>query len=165
VSITVTSGTIKAFDLGQPKQDFTIGEAFDQYGNQLNTYKFSENVASVDFKTPLTAGQSIWWTISTNVAGMIVNDTTNPGNYGMQFIPQWDTSVGISDVRVQIVLRRCASCEVKTTEVFYNGTSTVEGRTAVYWEKPQISGRRAVHGRRLLPAQYMRIMFQLHPQR
>jgi predicted alpha/beta-fold hydrolase len=28
--------------------------------------------------------------------------------------------------------------EVKTTEVFYNGTSTVEGRTAVYWEKNQI---------------------------
>jgi hypothetical protein len=156
VSITVTSGTIKAFDLGQPKQDFTIGEAFDQYGNQLSTYKFSENVASVDFKTPLTAGQSIWWTISTNVAGMIVNDTTNPGNYGMQFIPQWDTSVGISDVRVQIVLPQGVQVgEVKTTEVFYNGTSTVEGRTAVYWEKPQISAGEQFMVGVSFPAQYM----------
>ena len=98
VTVTVTSGTLHAFDLGQPNQDFTVGEAVDQYGNQLNTYKYTPDVASVDFNQPLTAGETIWYTITTNVAKMIYNDTTNPGNYGMQFIPQWISDVAISDV-------------------------------------------------------------------
>jgi hypothetical protein len=156
VSITVTSGEITAFDLGQPNQDFTVGQAFDQYGNQLNTYKFNENVASVDFKQPLTAGQSIWWTITTNVGGMIYNDTTNPGNYGMQFIPQWDGSVGINDVRIQIVLPEGVQVgEVKTTEVYYNGTSTVEGKLAVYWQKPAIGANEQFKVGVSFPSQYM----------
>ena len=87
MSLTVTGGTMRAFDLGMPNQDFTVGTAFDQYGNQLNTYKYTSEVASVDFKTPLTAGQSIWYTITVNVAGMLSNDTTNPGNYGMSLRP------------------------------------------------------------------------------
>jgi hypothetical protein len=156
VSITVTQGTISAFDLGQPNRDFTIGEAFDQYGNSLDTYKYTEDVASVDFVRPITAGETIWWTISTNVAGMIYNDTTNPGNYGMQFIPQWDTTGEINDVRVQIVLPEGVQVgDVKTTEVFYNGTSIVEGRTAVYWEKPQIAANEQFMVGVSFPAQYM----------
>ena len=71
---------------------------------------------------------------------MIYNDTTNPGNYGMQFIPQWISDTAINDVRVQIVLPEGVQLgEVKTTENFYNGTSNVEGKLAVYWEKPSIA--------------------------
>ena len=103
ISLTVTQGRLTAFDVGQPNRDFTIGQAVDQYGNQLNTYSYTPDVASVDFKQPLNAGESIWYTITTNVAGMISNDTTNPGNYGMQFIPQWISDTAINDVRVQIV--------------------------------------------------------------
>ncbi len=93
----------------------------------------------VTMAQPLTAGQSVWFQVTTNVAGMISNDTQNPGNYGMQFIPQWDTQVSISDVRVQIVLPPgVTTSDVKTTSNFYNGTSTVNGQLAVYWEKPLI---------------------------
>ena len=53
ITLTVTSGTLHSYDAGQPKQDFTIGSAVDQYGNQLHTYKYTSDVASVDFKTPL----------------------------------------------------------------------------------------------------------------
>ena len=50
---------------------------------------------------------------------MISNDTQNPGNYGMQFSPQWDKSEPISDVRVQIVLPPGVDAsDVKTTENF-----------------------------------------------
>ncbi len=60
---------------------------------------------------------------------MISNDTTNPGNYGMQFIPQWIADTAINDVRVQIVLPPGVQVgDVKTTENFYNGTSTVDGQ-------------------------------------
>ncbi|MCW3982407.1 MAG: DUF2207 domain-containing protein [Candidatus Bathyarchaeota archaeon] len=139
MSITVTQGRLTAFDVGQPNRDFTIGQATDQYGNQLRTYSYTPDVASVDFKQQINAGESIWYTITTNVAGMIYNDTTNPGNYGMQFLPQWISDTPISDVRIQIVLPPGVStADVKTTEVFYNGTSMVEGRLAVYWEKPSL---------------------------
>ncbi len=156
ITLTVTSGTLHSYDAGQPKQDFTIGSAVDQYGNQLHTYKYTSDVASVDFKTPLTAGQSIWYTIITNVAGMISNDTDNPGNFGMQFIPQWDPNVPISDVRVQIVLPPgVATSDVKTTANFYNGTSTVAGQLAVYWEKPAIQANEQFQVGVSFPAKYM----------
>lgn len=140
ISLTVTQGRLTAFDVGQPNRDFTIGQATDQYGNQLRTYSYTPDVASVNFSQQVNAGESIWYTITTNVAGMIYNDTTNPGNYGMQFIPQWISDTAISDVRIQIVMPPGVSTsDVKTTEVFYNGTSMIEGRLAVYWEKPSIA--------------------------
>ena len=135
LTLTVTQGTIHSFDVGQPNQDFTIGEAVDQYGNQLNKYKYTPDVASVDFKQPLNPGDSIWYTITTNVAGMFSNDTTNPGNYGMEFAPQW-LAISINDVRIQIVMPEGVTInDVKTLpDKFWNSTSTVEGRTAVFWQ-------------------------------
>ncbi len=155
LTLTVTSGTIRSFDVGQPVRDFEIGEAVDQYGNQLNKYSFTPDVASVDFKQPLNAGDSIWFTITTNVAGMIYNDTTNPGNLGMQFIPQW-LSIPINDVRIQIILPPAVTTsDVVTSTNFYNGTSTVDGQLAVYWEKPQLAaGERFMVGVSF-PARFM----------
>jgi hypothetical protein len=104
ITITVISGTMRAFDVGQPNRDFTIGETVDQHGNQLNNYKYTPDVASVDFKDPLQVQDSIWFMVTTNVANMIGNDTTNQGNYRLIFPPQWDEDTEIHDVRVQIVL-------------------------------------------------------------
>ena len=40
ITLTVTSGIMHGFYVGQPKSDFTIGQAVDQYGNPLQvTYK------------------------------------------------------------------------------------------------------------------------------
>ena len=140
VTLTLQSGAdIHAVDIGQPKGDFTIGQAADQYGHQLKT---SDDSSGSDYKVlvtlnqPLTAGNTIWFTLTTNIAGMISNDTQNPGNLGMEFTPEW-MSVPINDVRVQIVLPLgVAISDVKTTQNFYNSTSIVEERLAVYWEKP-----------------------------
>ena len=142
ITVTVTSGTMHGFYVGQPNSDFTPGQAMDQYGNNLQVVDASNGGdyrVDVTLNQPLTAGNSIWFQVTTNVAGMIRNDTTNPGNYGMQFIPQWISDVPISDVRVQIVLPPEVTVnDVKTTQNFYNGTSSVEGRIAVYWEIPAI---------------------------
>ena len=142
ITVTVTSGTMHGFYVGQPNSDFTPGQAMDQYGNNLQVVDASNGGdyrIDVTLNQPLTAGNSIWFQVTTNVAGMIRNDTTNPGNYGMQFIPQWISDVPISDVRVQIVLPPEVTVnDVKTTQNFYNGTSSVEGRIAVYWEIPAI---------------------------
>ncbi len=141
VTVTLSSGDpINFVRLGQPNGDFTVGEAVDQFGRQLQATDDSSGSnyrVRVDLAEPLTAGNTVWFTVTTNVARMIFNDTTNPGNYGMQFAPQWLQDVPINDVRIQIVLPPDVTVdEVKTTEVFYNSTSIVEGRLAVYWEKP-----------------------------
>jgi hypothetical protein len=142
ISVTVTSGSMGGFYVGQPNRDFTIGEARDQNGNSLTVNDASSGGnyrVDVLFNPRIQAGQSFWFQVATNVAGMIGNDTTNPGSYGMQFIPQWISDVPISDVRVQIVLPPGVSIgDVKTAENFYNGTSTVNSQLAVYWEKPII---------------------------
>lgn len=140
VTLTLSSGAnINYVQIGQPKGDFTVGQAVDQFGHQLqatddssgNDYK-----VRVNLNQPLTAGNTIWFTVTTNVAGMISNDTQNPGNFGMKFAPEWMT-VPINDVRVQIVLPpNVIVSEVITTQNFYNSTSIVNGRLAVYWEKP-----------------------------
>ena len=141
VTLTLTSGdAINYVRLGQPKGDFTIGEAMDQYGHQLQTSDSSSGSnyqVQVNLYQPLTAGNTIWFTVTTNVAEMIYNDTQNPGNYGMQFIPQW-MSVPINDVKVQIVLPPNVGInEVKTLpDKDWNSTSTVEGRVAVFWQIP-----------------------------
>ena len=142
ITLTVTSGVLHGFYVGQPKSDFTPGQAVDQYGNSLNVVDASSGGdyrVDVTLNQPLTTGQSVWFTVTTNVAGMISNDTQNSGNFGMQFIPQWISDTAINDVRVQIVLPPdVAVADVKTTQNFYNGTSTVNGQLAVYWEKPII---------------------------
>jgi len=139
ITLTVTSGVIHGFYVGQPKSDFTPSQAVDQFGNNLQVSDASSGSdyrVDVTLNQPLTAGNSIWFTVTTNVAGMISNDTQNPGNLGMQFAPQW-TDIPINDVRVQIVLPpSVTTSDVKTTQNFYNSTSLVEGRLAVYWEKP-----------------------------
>ena len=141
ITVAVTSGTMHGFYVGQPKADFTPGQGVDQYGNTLqvaDTSSGGEYRVDVTLNPPLTAGNSVWFQVTTNVAGMISNDTQNPGNFGMQFIPQW-TDVTINDVRVQIVLPPgVTTSDVKTTEIFYNSISTVNGQLAVYWEKPSI---------------------------
>lgn len=143
ITLTTVSGTIHGFYVGQPKSDFTIGQAVDQYGNSLGVTDASSSGdyrVDVTLNQPLTSGNSVWFTVTTNVAGLISNDTTNPGNFGMQYVPQWISDVPINDVRIQIVLPQGVTVgDVKTTDNFYNGTFMVEGNLAVYWEKPVIA--------------------------
>jgi hypothetical protein len=138
ITITVTSGTMRAFDVGQPNRDFTIGETVDQHGNQLNNYKYTPDVASVDLNQPLQTQDSIWFMVTTNVANLISNDTTNPGNYRLIFPPQWDEDTIVHDVRVQIILPPSVTGnQIKfDPDHPWDNTLIVEGSLAVYWEIP-----------------------------
>ena len=141
ISLTTNSGVIHGFYVGQPKSDFTIGQAVDQYGNSLGVTDASSGSdyrIDVTLSQPLTAGNSVWFTVTTNVAGMIGNDTTNPGNYRLLFAPQWISDTPISDVRVQIVLPPGVTAnDIKYDPAKpWNNTSTVNGDIAVYWEIP-----------------------------
>jgi len=141
LTLTLSSGQdINFVQIGQPEEDYSVGQAVDMFGRQLQLTKDNQGNnyrVRVTLSEPLSAGNTIWFTATTNVGGMIYNDTQNPGNYGMEFAPQW-MSVPISDVRVQIVLPpNVAINEVETLpDKFWNSTSTVEDRVAVFWQLP-----------------------------
>jgi hypothetical protein len=87
LSLTLDAGaSINYVLIGQPNRDFTIGPAEDQYGHALATSDQSQGTnyqIRVNLASPLTAGQTIGFTLLTNVGKMIYEDTTNSGNVGM----------------------------------------------------------------------------------
>jgi hypothetical protein len=143
VSLTLDFGQeINWVSIGQPKGDFTIGSAVDQFGNILDAEDISSGSdykVRVNFDSPLQAGQTIWFTLLTNVAHMIYVDETNSGNDGMQFILSWFSEANIQDARILIVLPPGVSeNEVKTGEIFWNNLQSEDNRLAVYWEKQNL---------------------------
>ena len=93
ISITLGSGDdINYILVGQPKGDFTIGTAIDQSGHMLTATDASERddyKVRVNFNTPLQAGQTIRFNLTTNVAHMIWQGKDNPGSAEMEFKPSW----------------------------------------------------------------------------
>ena len=160
ITLTVDSGVIHGFYVGQPTGDFTVGHAEDQHGNQLQASDASSGGnyrADVTLNQPLTSVNTIWFTLTTNVANMIYNDTLNSGNFGMEFAPQWITDVPISDVRVEIVLPPGVTIsDVKTLpDKFWNSTRTVEDRLAVFWQIPILQANQQYPIGVSFPAKYL----------
>jgi hypothetical protein len=143
LTLTLDSGDdINYITVGQPKSDFTIGKAVDQYNNTLRATDVSvggDYKVNVTLHSPLRAGQTVWFTLTTTVAGMLSDDTLNPGNLGMKFIPTW-FAANVYDLRVLIVLpANVTANQVKTlADVLWNGTQQDGNRLAVYFEKPSL---------------------------
>jgi len=144
MGFTADSGSFSWVEIGQPKRDFTIGTASDQYGHTLRT---TDNSSSTDFKvgvsfySSLPTGQTLRFNVTTNVAHMIYEDTKNPGNVGMKFIPGWWPQAIVDDLRVLVVMPPGVNVSmVKTLEsAYWNNTSfEPDGRLAVYWEKGKL---------------------------
>jgi len=126
--------------VGQPNGDFTIENATDQYGNSLTVADASQGSdykVRVSLNSPLRAGQTVWFTLMTNVAHMIWEDNTT--NVGMQFTPTWWNDAKVYDLRILIVLPVNVTVgSVATTSVFWNSTGVEDGRVTVYWEKQML---------------------------
>jgi hypothetical protein len=139
MSLTLDSGQdIHYVLIGQPKGDFTIGQAGDQFGNVLSTLDASSGSdykVQVNLAQPLSAGQTVWFTLTTNVAHMIYED--NQTNVGMEFKPTWFSEASVLDLRVAIVLPSGINASmVATAANYWNGTSVEpDGRLSIYWER------------------------------
>lgn len=143
ISITLDSGDNISYVLvGQPTHDFTMGSAIDQYSHSLSMsdassgsdYKVRVNLAS-----NLTAGHTVWFTLTTNVGNMIYNDTQNPGNLGLEFIPCWWSDASVQDLRVLIVLPEGVTLQDVRTSVNWDNTSNEAGLLGIYWERQNLS--------------------------
>jgi len=142
ITITLDSGDpINYVEIGQPKRDFTTGIAIDQNGHELETYDIrSEGDYKVRVKlfSPLTAGQTVWFTLITNVAHMIYEDTQT--NVGMEFTPTWWEEARVLDLQVQIVLPPGVTVDkVITTEELWSGTFFEEDRLSIFWQRGNLS--------------------------
>jgi hypothetical protein len=150
ISLTLSSGdNINFVYVGQPKRDFTIGEAVDQQGHILecsDASSGSDYRVRVNLHTPLMAGQTVRFNLTTNVAGMIWEDTENPGNVGMQFTPTWWDEASVLDLRVQIVLPPSVTEDMVKTSVDWDNVLTEDGRLAVYWERSLAPGQKSDFG-------------------
>lgn len=142
ISITLDSGpAINFVYVGQPQGDFTIGEAKDQYNHVLTA---SDASSGSDYKVQvflspaLASGQTVWFTLTTNVAGMIYEDEMNPGYVGMQFIPTWWSEATVDDLRVTMVLPPGVTIGMVRTSVDWDNNMTDEGRVAVFWERSNL---------------------------
>ncbi|MDH5690240.1 MAG: hypothetical protein OEY81_02265, partial [Candidatus Bathyarchaeota archaeon] len=143
ISITLTSGdNINFVYVGQPKRDFTIGTAMDQQGHTLVTSDASSGSdykVRVNLHTPLMAGQTARFNLTTNVAGMIWEDTENPGNVGMQFIPTWWEEASVLDLQVLIVLPSGVTEDMVKTSVDWDNVLSEDGRLSIYWERRNLA--------------------------
>jgi len=141
ISIKLDSGNEINFVLiGQPQGDFTIGKAMDQYGHTLTAIDASSGSdykVQVNLHEPLTAGQTVRFNLTTNVADMIYEDTTD--NVGMEFIPTWWEEARVFDLQVQIVLPMDVTIDnVTTTEELWDGTPYEGERLSIFWQRTDL---------------------------
>jgi len=143
ISITLDSGPeINFVYIGQPHGDFAIGLAMDQYGHMLvatDASSGSDYKVRVNLHEPLKAGQTVRFNLTTNVARMIYEDTQNPGNVGMQFVPTWWQEASVIDLRVLIVLPSGVTADEVRTSVDWDNVLTEDGRLSIYWERRNLS--------------------------
>ena len=137
------SSDLHWLEIGQPARDFTIGEAVDQYGNLLQTSDASsgpEYKVRVQLYSTLFAGQTLRFSLMTNVAHMIYNDSAmNPGHVGMQFIPAWLSMARVPDLKVKIFLPENVTESMVNTSVNWDNADVEDGRLFVYWERKDLA--------------------------
>jgi len=159
ISLTLDSGPdINLVYVGQPQLGFTITEAKDQRGQDLtardvssgNEYRVQVNLAS-----PLRAGQTVWFTLTTRVPDMIYEDEKNPGYVGMEFIPTWWEEASVVDLRVLIVLPPGVTTQNLRTMEDWNNTLTEDSRLAAYWERRNLAANQRYTFGVSFPKQYV----------
>jgi len=144
IKIACDQGTIRYVKVGQPNSDFTIGEAWDENNNQLQTEDIISGnyyAVNVTLATPITNGESIRFNLTTNVGHMIWEDEDNPGNVGMQFIPvNW--TVEVYRLNVSIVMPQGVTTNnVRNTPDWDNAYNdpAEDNRLMIFWTRSNLS--------------------------
>jgi len=142
IKVTCYSGTMTGFYVGQPTDDFKIGEAKDVSGVKLDARDVSEGnnyQVDVTLLKPIGKGEVSEFTLLTNVGRMIFKDEQNPGNYGMKFIPTWFDYAELSDLKLLIIFPPETKVENVKNTPDWDSTQEEDGRLAMYWERHSLT--------------------------
>ena len=139
ILIMCDAGTLHWVEIGQPTGDFYVGPAYDENNNNLPASDTSEGdhyKVRVDVED-LNAGDEVRFNLTTNVGGMLWEDSQNPGNVGMQFTPSW-FPVSIGNLRLLIVLPAGVNATNLKTSVDWDNIGVEDGNLTVYWERQDL---------------------------
>ncbi len=143
ITMTYTSGSPQGIvTVGLPKSGYSIEYARDLSGTTLQTKDVSGGGfygVDVYLKQPIVLNQPNRFTLYAVVPGMVSQDSTNPGNVGMQFYPStFDGAAGrIANLRLAIVLPQgVQNTEVKfPTGLPFDSVFSEGSNLVVYWER------------------------------
>jgi len=139
MSVTCDSDTIHFVRVGQPKNDFTIGSAEDNAGHTLTATDTGDSRVQVTLYAPISTGQTVSFTLLTNVGQMIYNDSgKNLGNLGMEFKPTW-FDARVDELRVLVVMPSGVAQQNVKTETDWDNAFYEGDRLVVYWERHNLS--------------------------
>jgi len=140
ITITCTREIISYVEVGQPNGDFRIGEARDKDRHNLSTSDVSRGdyyAVRIYLYTPISAGQSVRFTLLTNVGHMIWKNEDDPGKVDMEFKPCW-WNARVNELRVAVVLPEGVTEDnVGCSPDWDNATKDPdeENRFVIYWER------------------------------
>jgi hypothetical protein len=158
ISITLDSGdNINFIKVTQPQGNFTISNATDQYGNLLSTSDASSGSdykVQVNLNSPLMAGETIWFTVTTNVAHALIYED-NQTKVGILFRPTWWSEATVSDLRISIVLPAGVTQSQIATSVNWDNVLLEDGRWAVFWERTDLAPNQQYAFAVIFPKEYI----------
>ena len=143
ITITCTRLSIGYVTVGMPAPNFHIGYVKDFPSGATLTYEDKSSGSyygiEIALKQRISAGQSATFILLANVPQMIYEDTYNPGNVGLQFIPCWFDR-RVEELRVLIVLPSgVKESEIKTPKgLDWDNLLTEDGNYVVYWERQNV---------------------------
>ena len=162
ISFTYLSGSPQGyFTVGMPKTGFQIQYVKDLSGSTLQYQDSSQGTfygIDVHLKQPIVLNQAYTFVVYGLVPSMIYNDTTNPGNVGVQFFPSTFLSAsGSENLRVEILLPPGVNTSaVKSPEgLQFDNVFVDENQTAVFWERTTWSPDQTFTAGVSFPEQYV----------
>jgi len=143
ITITCIRLSIGYVTVGMPAPNFHIGYVKDFPSGATLNYEDKSRGSyygiEVALKQRISEGQSATFTLLANVPQMIYEDTYNPGNVGLQFVPCWFDR-RVENLRVLIVLPSgVKESEIKTPKgLDWDNLLTEDGNYVVYWERESV---------------------------
>jgi hypothetical protein len=162
VSFSYLSGSPQGlFDLGMPTSGFQIHYVQDQSGVALQYQDISSGGYTgieITLKKPIVINQPYTFLVYASVSSLLYQDTTNPGNVGMQFFPgTFQNAAGTEDLRVEFELPPGVPQNDTRSPpgLDFDNVFTDENRTAVYWERATWAPGEAFMAGVSFPQQYV----------
>ena len=143
LTIHVTSGTVARYvAIGMPNSRFDVMKALEMRDGEAREVEYEKVIEESYYAvkmhptTPINAGESRTYHLEVVLKDFIYEDSMNPGNVGLEFIPSW-FDARVRSLRLWIILPPGVdnSNKVRNRPDYDNLILLEDGRLALYWER------------------------------